>query len=35
MQRGEVVELGPAEEVLQRPIHPYTRSLIDAAPGRD
>ena len=35
MQRGQVVELGPAEEVLQRPIHAYTRALIDAAPGRD
>lgn len=32
MQRGVVVEAGPIESVLNDPRHPYTRSLIDAAP---
>jgi oligopeptide/dipeptide ABC transporter ATP-binding protein len=29
---GRVVESGPREEVLRRPRHPYTRSLLDALP---
>ncbi|WGF89217.1 ABC transporter ATP-binding protein [Marinivivus vitaminiproducens] len=32
MQRGVVVEQGPAEQVLNRPEHPYTRALIAAVP---
>jgi oligopeptide transport system ATP-binding protein len=32
MYRGRLVELGPAEEVLQDPLHPYTRALIAAVP---
>lgn len=35
MQRGRVVEQGPAEDVLNRPRHPYTRQLIDAVPRRN
>ncbi|WLE00994.1 ABC transporter ATP-binding protein (plasmid) [Agrobacterium leguminum] len=34
MQKGLVVEKGTAEEVLNRPQHPYTRQLIDAVPRR-
>lgn len=29
---GEVVEIGPAEEVLRRPAHPYTQALLAAMP---
>src|SRR5215467_347979 len=32
MYRGELVEGGAAEEVTQRPAHPYTRLLIASAP---
>jgi peptide/nickel transport system ATP-binding protein len=32
MRHGEVVEQGNAEEVLNRPCHAYTRSLITAVP---
>lgn len=32
MQQGELVELGPAEEVLNRPQHEYTQKLIAAVP---
>jgi oligopeptide/dipeptide ABC transporter ATP-binding protein len=32
MYLGQVVELGPKEAVLERPIHPYTRALIAATP---
>jgi ABC-type glutathione transport system ATPase component len=34
MQRGKVVEYGPAEEVLRHPREAYTRELLDAAPGK-
>jgi peptide/nickel transport system ATP-binding protein len=34
MHRGKVVEWGSASDVLVEPKHEYTRSLIDAAPGR-
>ncbi|MDW8469893.1 MAG: ABC transporter ATP-binding protein [Burkholderiales bacterium] len=35
MSQGRVVEVGPVEEVFRRPRHPYTRALLEAAPGRD
>ena len=34
MQRGKVVEYGPAEEVLGKPQAKYTQDLINVAPGR-
>jgi peptide/nickel transport system ATP-binding protein len=33
LQHGQVVEQGRAEEVLERPQHPYTRALIKAVPA--
>jgi oligopeptide/dipeptide ABC transporter ATP-binding protein len=32
MYLGRVVEIGPAEEVLQRPKHPYTKALLNVVP---
>jgi peptide/nickel transport system ATP-binding protein len=33
MREGKVVEQGPAEQVLTRPEHPYTRMLIGSVPS--
>jgi peptide/nickel transport system ATP-binding protein len=35
MQRGRIVEYGPARQVFGEPRHEYTRALFAAAPGRD
>jgi ABC-type glutathione transport system ATPase component len=32
MRRGEIVEIGPAEEITSRPQHDYTRTLLAATP---
>jgi len=34
MYLGRIVEVGPTPEVTSRRLHPYTRILYDAAPGR-
>ena len=33
MHRGKVVEQGPARQILDAPQHPYTQSLVKAAPS--
>lgn len=35
MYLGRVVESGPVEELLDKPLHPYTKTLRDAAPIPD
>ena len=32
MYRGKIVEVGEAEQITERPQHPYTRSLLEATP---
>jgi oligopeptide/dipeptide ABC transporter ATP-binding protein len=32
MYFGKVVERGPAEDVFERPLHPYTKGLLDSIP---
>lgn len=34
MQKGKIVEFGPAADVLTAPKQPYTQLLLEAAPGR-
>ena len=33
MYKGQVVESGPALEILRNPVHPYTQRLVAAAPS--
>jgi oligopeptide transport system ATP-binding protein len=35
MYLGRLVEIGPAAEVVERPLHPYTRALVSAIPVPD
>ena len=35
MYLGRIVELGSAEQVTARPVHPYTRALLAAVPGQE
>ncbi len=34
MYAGRIVEQGSADEVLARPLHPYTQGLLDSVPSR-
>ncbi len=33
MYAGQVVELGPTEDVFEDPLHPYTKGLLESAPN--
>ena len=33
MYRGQLVEVGPVEQITERPSHAYTRSLLEATPA--
>jgi peptide/nickel transport system ATP-binding protein len=35
MYLGRIVEYGEASQVMEQPLHPYTRALLDAAPRLD
>jgi peptide/nickel transport system ATP-binding protein len=35
MYLGQIVEMGPLEEVFNNPIHPYTATLLEAVPVPD
>ncbi|HEX4332859.1 MAG TPA: ABC transporter ATP-binding protein [Usitatibacter sp.] len=35
MYAGRIVESGSVDEILDRPVHPYTRALLDSVPARN
>ena len=35
MYAGQIVEQGPAEDILARPMHPYTQGLLRSIPSRN
>lgn len=35
MYLGKVMEVGPAEDICMKPVHPYTRALLSALPTAD
>jgi peptide/nickel transport system ATP-binding protein len=35
MYAGRIVESGTVAEIIERPLHPYTRGLIDSVPSRN
>jgi oligopeptide transport system ATP-binding protein len=35
MYLGKLCEVGPGESVYRRPLHPYTRALLDSVPGAE
>jgi oligopeptide/dipeptide ABC transporter ATP-binding protein len=35
MYGGRIAEIGPASEILQRPVHPYTQGLVASVPRID
>jgi oligopeptide/dipeptide ABC transporter ATP-binding protein len=35
MYLGRIVEYGPVERVFEKPLHPYTKTLMDSAPSLD
>ena len=35
MYAGRIVETGTVDEVLEHPLHPYTRGLLDSVPSRN
>ena len=35
MDKGEIVEQAPSEELFQNPRHPYTRQLLASIPGAE